>query len=253
MSIGNEISSIEHPLVLYAKKQLDEGKQKVHLIENDQEKNEFISPLGEFPHAYVLACIMDRQIKAENAWVIPWEISKKIGGFDFPLLCKIPLKKLKDIFQEVSKHRFKNDMAEYFHAAIQRISKQYDGDARKIWNDTPPSGLLISRFLQFDGVGLKIATMATNILVRQFGVQLKENSSIDISPDVHIMRIFHRLGLISSNKREEAIYMARALNPEYPGIVDYACWDVGQKYCDANTPKCADCPFKEFCKEGEKL
>ena len=169
----NEIS-INHPLVLYAKKQWDAGNQKVHLIENDQEKKDLISPLGKFPHAYVLACIMDRQIKAENAWVIPWEISKKIGGFDFPLLCKIPLEKLQDIFQEVSKHRFKENMAKYFYAAIQRIAKQYDGDARKIWNDTPPSGLLISRFLQFDGVGLKIATMATNILVRQFGVQLKE-------------------------------------------------------------------------------
>ena len=239
-------------LVAYAKAQYERGDQKVHLIENDTEKNDFISPLGKFPHAYVLACLMDRQILAEKAWEIPWKVSEKIGGFDLPLLYTISPEKLKDIFQEVSKHRFKDNMAECFHSAVKRIVEQYDGDARKIWNDTPPSGLLISRFLQFDGVGLKIATMATNILVRQFGVHLKENSCIDISPDVHIMRVFHRLGLISSKKREEAIYMARALNPEYPGIVDYSCWYVGKNYCDSNTPKCVECPFKTFCKKRKE-
>lgn len=243
-----DIKKNQHPLIQYAIKQWEEEKNKVHLIEGHPEEEEFLSPKGKYPHAYVLACIMDRQIKAENAWIIPRQISSKIGGFDIELLRKVPLDRFKEIFKEESKHRFKELMAEYFHAAVVRIVDQYGGDARRIWSDEPSSAMLICRFLQFKGVGIKIATMATNILVRQFDICLKDTSSIDISPDVHVLRIFKRLGLISSEKpREEAIYMARALSPEYPGISDYSCWYVGKNFCHSKSPNCRECPFKSFC------
>lgn len=242
-----------HPLIAYAKKQLDAGEQKVHLIEHHPELDAFISPLGKYPHAYILACIMDRQISAENAWIIPHNIYKAIGSFEMTDLKKLTEEDTVSLFLKTSKHRYKEKMAKYFFSAVQRIANEYDSDARKIWNDEPPSGMLICRFLQFDGVGIKIATMATNILVRQFDVQLKDKSSIDVSPDIHIMRIFYRLGLISSEKaKEEAIYMARALYPEYPGLVDYSCWYVGRNYCHPHIPNCTECPFKTFCQEGEK-
>lgn len=239
-----------HPLVVYAKEQLDTGNQKVHLIENDSEMNEFISPLGKFPHAYVLACIMDRQISAESAWTIPYAICQAIGSFDMTDLVKLSEEDTISLFLRISKHRYKKEMAINFFSAVHKIANEYDGDARKIWNDEPPSGILICRFLQFKGVGIKIATMATNILVRQFNVKLNDKSSIDVSPDIHIMRIFHRLGLISSEKaKEEAIYMARALYPKYPGIVDYPCWFVGRNFCHPTTPDCNICPFHSFCKK----
>ena len=244
----------KHPLIVFAEKQLKNNEQKVHLIEGHPELDAFISPLGEYPHAYVLACIMDRQISADKAWIIPWLVSQKVGSFDMETLKKIPQETIENIFQEVSKHRYKQIMTRNFYAAIQRIAEEYDGDARKIWNDTPPSGLIISRFLRFQGVGVKIATMATNILVRQFNVVLAEKTSIDISPDIHILRIFSRLGLISSEEaKEEAIYMAKALNPEYPGIADYSCWYVGRTFCHPQNPQCSQCPLSSFCKYSQNF
>ena len=242
-----------HPLIAYAKRQLDARKQKVNLIENHPELDAFISPLGEYPHAYVLACIMDRQISAENAWIIPHNIYEAIGSFEMTDLKKLSEEDTISLFLKTSKHRYKEKMAKYFFSAVQRIANEYHSDAREIWNDEPPSGMLICRFLQFGGVGIKIATMATNILVRQFDVKLKDKSSIDVSPDIHVMRIFYRLGLISSeNAKDEAIYMARALYPEYPGIVDYSCWDVGRNFCHSKTPDCSSCPFNSFCENKGK-
>lgn len=247
---------MKHPLVDLAEKQLAEKKQVVHFFhegtpERDQIE-EFLSPLGVYPHAYVLACIMDRQIKAEQAWIIPWKISKLIGGFDIGQLVTIAEKRWIQIFAQVSRHRFKEEMARNFCSAVKRIADCYQGDARRIWNDRPSSAELVYRFLQFDGVGVKIATMATNILARQYAVPLSDRCGIDVSPDVHIMRVFERLGLVEKLKPELVIYKARALNPQYPGVVDYTCWEVGRVYCHKTKPNCIDCPFT-FCRKNKKI
>lgn len=49
--------------------------RKIQLTEYDS-KNELVSDLNKFPHAFVLACVMDRQITAERVWGIPYEIKK---------------------------------------------------------------------------------------------------------------------------------------------------------------------------------
>lgn len=65
-------------------------KRGKELLEQPYKKSEFtkilkaddlLDNLREYPHAFILACVMDRQIKAERAWLIPYEISKEIGGF----------------------------------------------------------------------------------------------------------------------------------------------------------------------------
>jgi len=68
----------KHPLVEFAEEQLASDKQVVHLFPDDESERfaieEFLSPNGRYPHAYVLACLMDRQIKAENAWLRDLEV-----------------------------------------------------------------------------------------------------------------------------------------------------------------------------------
>ena len=36
---------------------------------NNNDANAFLNDLEKYPHAYVLACCMDRQTKAERAWM----------------------------------------------------------------------------------------------------------------------------------------------------------------------------------------
>ena len=59
-----------------------ETSQLVHFVDDDN-ANSLLNDIENYPHAYVLACLMDRQIKAERAWVIPFEIYKEIGSFNF--------------------------------------------------------------------------------------------------------------------------------------------------------------------------
>ncbi|MFN8524828.1 MAG: hypothetical protein U0821_17160 [Chloroflexota bacterium] len=89
----------------------------------------------------------------------------------------------------------------------------------------PSSATIVRRFLQFRGAGPKIATMAANILVRDFKIPVSDRYSIDISADVHVRRVFTRLRLIGRDASdEELIYRARELNPAYPGVFDLPIW-----------------------------
>jgi endonuclease-3 len=222
-------------------------RQQIQFTGN-HEADGLLNDLERYPHAYVLACVMDRQIKAERAWVIPFEISKEIGGFDFSLLTKLTLEKLQHIFIHKSLHRFNDKMAHYFHMAIASIDDKYEGDASKIWKDNPRSATVVRRFLQFNGVGIKIASMATNILARDFKVPMVDKLCIDISPDRQVKRVFSRLGLIAEDaSNDELIYCARELYPDYPGIFDFSAWEIGRSWCRPYNTNCSGCYLDAYC------
>lgn len=238
----------DHLLVTIGKKRFENPEENsVHLVE-DQEANSFLNDLVNFPHAYVLACCMDRQVKAEIAWMIPIRLRKIIGDFSIETLDNISLEEYLTIFNENTLHRFNDIMAKVFYSVVKRIVRDYDGDASKIWVGNPSSAAVVYRFLQFDGVGIKIATMATNILARQFKVPFSDYYSIDISPDVHILRVLRRSGLVDKDASiDSIIYKARELCPEFPGIIDFSCWEIGRKWCRPRNPNCEECIIEKEC------
>jgi endonuclease III len=192
---------------------------------------------------------MDRQVKAEKAWVIPHRISQKLGGFSMELLCSLTQSDVTRLMSGPKPlHRFVDKMSGLFHSAVQRIKDQYAGDAARIWKGKPSSADVVYRFLGFDGVGPKIGSMATNILARDFKIPFAEYLSIDISADVHIRRVFARLGLCAANATvEQVIYKAKSLYPEFPGIMDLPSWEIGRNWCKARDPKCDGCYMNHLC------
>lgn len=234
-------------LIKRGKKLLKQPYRKIEFTGNP-EADSLLNDIKTFPHAFVLACIMDRQMKAEKAWLIPYEISKEIGGFEFSRLLKVSRDRLKEIFNRKSLHRFNDKMAENFYMGIQKIHKDYNDDASNIWKGKPKSATVVKRFLEFKGVGVKIATMAANILVRDFKIPMRDYICIDISPDTHVKRVFKRLGFISKNaSKEELVYSAKELNPEYPGIFDPPCWEIGRNWCKSRKPDCGNCYLVQYC------
>ena len=208
-----------------------------------------LNDLKRYPHAFVLACTMARQIQAERAWAIPHLIAEKIGGFSIKRLATLSRGQVNKLMSKPENlHRFPEMMAGIFHSAIQRVAQQYAGDAGRIWKDKPSSAEAVYRFLEFDGVGPKIATMAVNLLARNFKVQFADYYSVDISADSHVRRVFGRLGLCAQDAEiGQIIYKARALFPKFPGIMDLPSWEIGRQWCGTRTRKCHECYMNDLC------
>lgn len=214
----------------------------------NHDADDLLNNLIEYPHAFVLACVMDRQIKAERAWLIPYKFNVRLEGFEFEKLLKLTQNWVRTFFKDNELHRFPETMADNFYYTIQHIHHKYEDNVANIWAGSPRSATIVRRFLQFKGIGIKIASMAVNILARDFKISMADKLCIDISPDVQVKRVFTRLGLIDKDAtNEELIYCARELNPEYPGIFDVSAWEIGRKWCRPNNPSCSECYLDSYC------
>lgn len=211
--------------------------------------DDLLNNLTDFPHAFVLACVMDRQIKAERAWLIPFSIQEKLGTFAFSALRALSLEAVTKLMKEpIPLHRFPDEMSKNFHSAVQWIADTYSGDASAIWSNKPSSAEVVYRFLQLRGVGPKIGSMAANILARDFKIPFSDYYSIDLSVDVQVKRVFIRLGLaLPTDDVQAIIYRARALYPEFPGIFDFPAWEIGRTWCRPTHPQCGQCLMRLVC------
>jgi hypothetical protein len=223
------------------------------LSDNDIEKaNSLLNDIENNPHAFVLGCLMDRQIKADKAWSIPQIVFNELKTFDINELAKKSLKEYKNIFckKESKLHRY-DYMVEIFYDGVQDIKTKYQGDASKIWRGKPISALVVRKFREFKGCGIKISTMAANILARQFKIEFADYCFIDISPDTHVMRVMERMGCVSKDaSREMVIYKAREIYPEFPGIIDLFLFNIGRNLCHPQNPNCDRCQIKTECEKN---
>ncbi|MDP2858555.1 MAG: iron-sulfur cluster loop [Bacillota bacterium] len=217
-----------------------------------QAADELINDLDRFPHAYVIACVMDRQMQAEKAWLVPYELKQRLGAFDIGFLGGLPLAAYERAMAwPTHLHRFHQSMACFVHDAVQRICRQYGGDASAIWAGRPSSADVVARFREFRGVGPKIAAMAANLLVRDMKVSLSDHQSIDISADPQVQRVFTRMGFVPQGASlTDMIHCARRLHCDYPGIFDGVLWELCRTVCLPQEPRCTDCQWSTLCGYG---
>ena len=247
--MDDNLLEIAQRLLEISEDQYIKGDGTAHLID-DENINGLLNNLEDYPHAFVLGCVMDRRIPAERAWAIPYKICKALKGkFDIDSLAELTEEDYKEIFKEGGYHIVGEAAPIAFYRAVQKIKNDYDGDASKIWSGNPSSSVVVYRFREFYGVGPKIATMAANILVRDFKIPMKDYYSIDISPDTHVKKVMKRLGFIEEEDEALAIYKAREINPEFPGMFDLACFGIGRKYCHRTNPNCGDCCMNDLCRK----
>jgi len=230
------------------------------LLTRGSEEHKLITDIEKHPHAFVIGCVLDRNIPAEKAWAAPYKLKQRIGCFSFPHLRQLKQKGWKKYLgpqkgDPEKIHRFwKTVMPDCLHSAVQIIDKYSNnrGDARYLWSGENLLGEdVVCRFKRIRGVDDKIANMAVRILVTRFKQPI-ETASIDISVDRHIARVVRRLGLIGKNtpksqEKKVIVDKARELYPKFPAFIDLPIFIIGRNFCHETNPNCGDCPMEKLC------
>jgi hypothetical protein len=214
------------------------------------EADAILNDIERYPQAFVLGCLCNRRGSAMQAWRVPYKLFCRFGTLNIDDLAgRNESEWLNKVNNPEPIHRMPGEMAKVLRLGVQRLSTVYGGDASRIWSDSPPSATVVLRFLEFYGVGPKIATMAANILVRQFHVSFRDYHYVDISVDRQVRRVMKRLGFAGDGASDLLlIYAAREAHPDFPGIFDLALWNVGRTVCEEKKPRCAECQLVHLCR-----
>lgn len=98
----------------------------------------------------------------------------------------------------------------------------------------------IEDLIKFNGVGRKTANL---VLTKGFGIPA-------ICVDVHVHRIFNRLGLIKTKNPEETEFALREKLPQkYWLDINTILVTHGQNICKPIKPLCDKCPIADYCKK----
>ena len=235
-------------LLKEGKKGLKESKPPVTFLP-DEEENLILNNIGEYPHLFILGFLMEKGMVSQRAWEIPFKIKKEFSfsGFGFDQFIKADPEKVAQYFQDGELHRYPSKMSRVYNSAINRIAKDYNKDASEIWGDKPKSATLIKRLVMFEGLEVQAATYAANLLYRDFKIPLADTTSIDLTMDPVVKRVFTRTGFINRGAPASAIQMtAREMYPAYPAIFSIASHELGDRVC-LSKPKCRECELNAFC------
>lgn len=96
----------------------------------------------------------------------------------------------------------------------------------------------IEELVNFKGVGRKTANL---VVARGFNKPA-------ICVDVHVHRIFNRMGYVKTKNPEETEFALRAKLPKKYWIdINTLIVTHGQNICKPQKPKCSECPIKDYC------
>jgi len=208
-----------------------------NLVEND-------------PFGFLLAASLDRGMAAEQAWRLPAKIRSVLGHLDPARIANMTEAELLDVLQQINgRPRYLTAACKTIIDAAQCVVTQYGGDARNLWYGQRVQ-MIKRRMEAIYGVGPGIASMVVNLLASLGAIQIEaaDYAAMDVKPDVHVQRVFQRMGFCDRKASERAVVeAARRLHPEYPGKLDAPAWHIGRNWCHATGPECTECPMDVIC------
>jgi uncharacterized HhH-GPD family protein len=195
------------------------------------------------PFAFLLGVISDLGVRAERAWALPYELSRRLGYLSPEDIAAHPGAVRAAIQRPPQLHRFVNTVPNWLVEASRIVLDRYEGDAELLWSDAPTAVELQRRLEEFPGMNQKRAAIAVEILTRDLGKPLSEMTG----SDVNLQRVFLRTGLIDRADLNQILAVARRLYPDLPGALDLPAWDIGRRWCRQTDPDCPACPLNVAC------
>ena len=195
------------------------------LIDAKQPKSDFVLLMDNFkdPFLVLIACILSLRTNDKTTYPATLRMLK-IGKTpkDFAY-CNI--KELEEAIYPVGFYANKAKQ-------IQELSKiLYEQMDSKVPDE-------IEELIKFNGVGRKTANL---VLAKGFNKPA-------ICVDVHVHRIFNRLGYIKTKNPEETEFELRKKLPLKHWIdINTLIVTHGQNICKPQKPNCANCPIEQYC------
>ena len=195
------------------------------LKDANQRKSDFVCLMDSFndPYLVLIACILSLRTNDRTTYPATLRMLE---------LAKNP-KEMKNItVKDLAKAIYPVGFYENKAKQIIELSRIID---EELGGKVPDE---IEELCKFNGVGRKTANL---VLSRGFNKPA-------ICVDVHVHRIFNRLGYVKTKNPEETEFALREKLPKKYWIdINTLMVTHGQNVCKPIKPNCSECPIEEFC------
>ena len=190
-----------------------------------QPQSEFVKLMDSFknPYLVLIACILSLRTNDKTTYPATLRMLE---------LAKTP-KEMKNVSQEeLVKAIYPVGFYENKAKQIIELSKTID---EKLGGKVPDE---IEDLIKFKGVGRKTANLVLSLGFNKPAICV----------DVHVHRIFNRLGYIKTKTPEETEFALREKLPQKYWIdINTLLVTHGQNVCKPIKPKCLECPIAGYC------
>ena len=190
-----------------------------------QPQSEFVRLMDSFknPYLVLIACILSLRTNDKTTYPATLRMLE---------LAKTP-KEMKNVSQEkLAKAIYPVGFYENKANQIIELSKTIDEEL----NGQVPDE--IEDLIKFKGVGRKTANLVLSLGFNKPAICV----------DVHVHRIFNRLGYIKTKTPEETEFALREKLPQKYWIdINTLLVTHGQNVCKPIKPKCSECPIARYC------
>lgn len=191
----------------------------------NQPRSEFVNLMETFhnPYLVLIACILSLRTNDKTTYPATLRMLE---------LAKTPQEMAKvseeDLANAIYPVGFYKNKAKQIIELSKTIVEKLDGKVP----DT------IENLVKFNGVGRKTANL---VLAKGFDIPA-------ICVDVHVHRIFNRIGYVNTKTPEETEFALREKLPvKYWLDINTLMVTHGQNVCKPTKPKCEECPIREYC------
>ena len=201
----------------------------VKLLEDaKQPQSDFVKLMDSFkdPYLVLIACILSLRTNDRTTYPATLRMLE---------LAKTPLEMSKINPQVLAKAIYPVGFYENKAKQIVELSRQI---AEELDGKIPDE---IEDLVKFNGVGRKTANL---VLAKGFNKPA-------ICVDVHVHRIFNRLGYVKTKTPEETEFALRKKLPQKHWLdINTLLVTHGQNICKPQRPNCKECPIVQWCKQN---
>lgn len=201
------------------------------IVENlktaNQTRSEFVELMEQFndPYLVLIGCILS--LRTNDKTTYPATLRMLDLAKTPEQMAKV---KVEDLAQAIYPVGFYENKAKQIMELSRQIVEELDG---KVPDE-------IEDLIKFNGVGRKTANL---VLAKGFNKPA-------ICVDVHVHRIFNRLGYVKTKTPEETEFALRKKLPKKHWIdINTLIVTHGQNVCKPQKPNCSACPIAEYCKK----